>query len=481
MENLKKQGLIQLFESWAGEKTKSFTTLPPSGSYREYYRIQGDTKSAIGVFNQDKKENRAFLEFTKHFLKKGLPVPELYGETEQLDIYLLEDLGDDTLFSLLQEARVDQQFPPSMVELYKRTIESLIPIQVKGKEGLDLAYCYPRAKFDEQSIAWDLNYFKYYYLKPLQIPFDEQLLENDFEKFATYLMEADCSYFLYRDCQSRNIMIHNGAPYFIDYQGGREGALQYDLASLLYQARANIPQEVRDELIAHYIETLEKYISFDKMAFLQYFYAYVLARQIQVLGAYGFRGYVERKQHFLKSVPFARKNLALTLDKCDIAGEMPHLFEVLEMVAKQASLDAYSTDIAEGLTIRINSFSYRQGIPDDYSGHGGGFVFDCRSIHNPGRYAPYLKLTGRDKEVIQFLEEDGEITLFLSNVYKLVGNTVEKYLSRNFKHLMVSFGCTGGQHRSVYCADKLSAYLEDKYPIKVVLTHVEQERKGWQN
>ncbi len=484
LERFKEQHLCQLFENWSGEPATQICPLPPSGSYREYYRLSNREHQAIGVYNADRKENIAFLEFTRHFLKKGLAVPEVYAQELDQNVYLLEDLGDTTLFSHLSDRRINGVFPNELIPWYKKTLESLVELQVDAGKDLNYTHCYPRASFDKQSMMWDLNYFKYYFLKLAKVPFDEQLLEDDFHTFCDYLLQADCTHFLYRDFQARNIMLHNDRPYFIDYQGGRKGALQYDLASILYQAKANIPQEIRHELLEHYLNTLSDLMPIDQEAFIQHFYGYVLIRHMQVLGAYGFRGFFERKNHFLESIPYALNNLSWILHHANLPVETPILQGILTKLTQSEFLKKYAPKPVENssLLVRVSSFSYKRGgIPKDPSSHGGGFVFDCRSIHNPGRYAPYKKLTGRDPEVIAFLKQKSNIDEFLTHVFSLVDSAVENYVTRNFDHLMVSFGCTGGQHRSVFCADALSKHLSNKYNIQVVLEHIEQEKKGWVN
>lgn len=483
MEREKELHLRQLFETWSGEPVTNIRPLPPSGSYREYYRLSSSGYQAIGVYNADRKENIAFLEFTRHFLKKGLSVPKVYGEQLEHNVYLLQDLGNTTLFSHLASQRINGEFPRDLIPWYKKTLESLLKIQVEAGKDLNYTHCYPRDSFDKQSMMWDLNYFKYYFLKLAKIPFDEQLLEDDFHRFCDYLLEADCTHFLYRDFQARNIMLHDDEPYFIDYQGGRRGALQYDLASILYQAKANIPHEIRYELLRHYLDVLEGLMPVDQDAFIQHFYGYVLIRHMQVLGAYGFRGFFERKNHFLESIPFALKNLSWILEHANFPVELPHLFSVLKGLTESEYLQKFTPkpSMQSPLTVRIQSFSYKSGIPQDPSGHGGGFVFDCRAIHNPGRYEPYKKLTGRDPEVITFLKRKSNIDEFLAHIFSIVDPAVENYIERNFDHLMISFGCTGGQHRSVYSADCLAKHLKNKYNIEIVLAHIEQEKKGWVN
>jgi aminoglycoside/choline kinase family phosphotransferase len=467
--------LKQLFSQWAGEPVKSFSPLPPSGSDRHYYRITGATKNVLGAINSDKKENRAFIGFSRHFKSLGLPVPDIYSVNAPEDCYLLEDFGNTTLYDWLCTSRSGKNIPQNVIEFYKKSLDMLILFQIDGSKDLNFSLCYPRNKFDKQSMLWDLHYFKYYFLKLAHIPFDEQLLEDDFNTFAEYLQEADSHYFLYRDFQSRNIMVTEEGPAFIDYQGGRRGALQYDLASLLYDAKADLPAEVRIELLDHYITELKKKTDIDEHKFRDYFTGFVLVRIMQAMGAYGFRGFYERKEHFLKSIPFAIENLKYLLENFSLPVRLPALTEALRKVTKSERLNQLSN--TPTLTISINSFSYRRGIPVDQSGNGGGFVFDCRCIHNPGRYDEYKNKTGLSPEVIAFFEKEGETEIFLESIYALADQSVSKYLKRDFKHLMFSFGCTGGQHRSVYCAEKLALYLRKNYPVNVVLKHMEMS--GW--
>ncbi|WP_244825089.1 RapZ C-terminal domain-containing protein [Carboxylicivirga mesophila] len=476
MEKDTKSILIGLFEKWAGEEARSFVMLPPSGSYREYYRIAGRTKSAMGAYNADAKENQAFLEFSKHFKNRQLPVPAIYGVDMDHHVYLQEDLGDVTLYSFLQGIRKGKAFPEELVSFYKKTIKKLICFQVKGGEGLDYSKCYPRQAFDKQSMLWDLHYFKYYFLKLARIPFDEQALEDDYHRLIDFLLEVDHDYFLYRDFQSRNVMVVDDEPWFIDYQGGRKGALQYDLASLLFDAKADMPNSVREELLNFYVEELGNHISVDKHEFKQHYQGYVLIRIMQAMGAYGFRGFYEKKEHFLKSIPYAINNLKYLLETIDLGIELPTLFSALTNVTESEELMTIGQR-SSLLTVRISSFSYKRGIPVDVSGNGGGFVFDCRAIHNPGRYPEYADKTGKDEEVIAFFGKEPEMADFLNDVFSLVDKSVEKYISRGFKNLMVNFGCTGGQHRSVYSAEQLASHLQHKYKLNVELKHVEQDMK----
>ena len=474
--------LAELFERWADESPSLILPLAPSGGNRIYYRLKGENKVAIGAFSPNQKETQAFLTFSKHFKEKGMPVPEIYAEQLDQHIYLQEDLGFTTLYSyLLQKG---DYFPDYLIQIYKQVVEKLAVLQIKGGDGLDYSVCYPRDAFDKQSMLWDFNYFKYYFLKLANIPFDEQALENDFHTFADYLLQTDCHYFMFRDFQTRNIMVKSGEPFFIDYQGGRRGALQYDLASLLYQAKANIPADIRLELLDHYLDTAEQLIDIDRTSFLEYYYGYVLIRSIQVLGAYGFRGLYERKEHFLKSIPFAIRNIKWIFENVDLKMNIPELQQALQSIIESKQFEPFDKIKAASslLTVKINSFSYkRSGIPQDDSGNGGGFIFDCRFIHNPGRYEPYKKLTGRDEEVINFLRHHSEMDGFLNNVYHIVDGAVENYIERSFTNLMVNFGCTGGQHRSVYAADALAKHLTEKYGLKIQVYHIEQEKKGWKN
>jgi len=469
------KNIRSLFEKWSGKQAESITELPSSGSYRRYFRLKLKDISVIAAYNHDAKENKAFIVFTNHFHKCGLPVPEVFAADEDNYIYLLEDLGETTLFSWLSEKRHQSAFSEEIISVYKNVIEVLPKFQIEASKNIDYSVCYPRAQFDKQSMLWDLSYFKYYFLKLAKISFDEQKLEDDFQTFTDYLLQADCNYFLYRDFQSRNIMLKNGNPYFIDYQGGRKGALQYDIASLLYDAKAAIPQETRNIFLEHYIKAISKYIPVDRKKFIEYYYGYVFIRIMQALGTYGFRGFYEKKEHFLQSIPYALDNLTWLLKNTTLPVKIPTLMHVLQMLTQSEKLHQLGNKKSK-LKVSINSFSYKIGIPADNTGNGGGFVFDCRSLHNPGRYEEYTTLTGKDKEVIDFLRNEPEIYEFMNHVYGLVGKTVDNYLKREFSHLQVNFGCTGGQHRSVFCANLLAEDLENKYDIEIELQHKALEK-----
>ena len=470
-----KNELTKLFENRFGEKVTSCIEMKAHGSDRKLYRIKSENRSIIGAENHDRTENIAFLEFSRHFRNKGLLVPEIFAEDLDQGIYLEEDLDDLTLFDFLIEQKNETgKFSKSVIDAYKKVVQQLPKFQIVAAKDLDYSLCYPRHSFDRQSMMWDLNYFKYYFLKLAKIPFNEQKLEDDFIKFTDFLLQPKLDYFLYRDFQSRNVMLRDGEPWFIDYQGGRHGALQYDIASLLYDAKADIPFDIRDELLKTYLDGLTNYVSVDRKQFLQFYYGYVLVRILQAMGAYGFRGFYERKTHFLQSVPYAIRNLEFVLRTAVIPVELPTLFEVLQKLVRSTRLRELG-NVQLPLIVRVRSFSYKNGLPKDETGHGGGFIFDCRSLPNPGRQEKYAKLTGNDKEVISFLEEKDEVHSFLVRIRDLLGQVIENYKQRNFTDLFVAFGCTGGQHRSVYCTNTLAKYLKKKYQITVEVSHRELE------
>lgn len=471
-----KESLVKLFTEWAGEKPFKITPLPQSGSNRKYFRIRSVQKTAIGVDSSDYKENLAYVEFTKHFLVNGLNVPRIYSMDLVNGVYILEDLGDTTLFSYLTEKKNEGKFPAKLKSIYKNVLEHLPEFQIKAANKFPYEYCYPRSEFDSQSMKWDLSYFKYYFLKLAQIDFDEQALEDDFQAFTDFLLKAPRDYFLYRDFQSRNIMISNDKLYFIDFQGGRKGALQYDVASLLYDAKAGIPVEIREELLEHYIQSLKKYFSIDPDEFKSLYYGYVLIRIMQAMGAYGFRGFYEKKAHFLASIPYALQNMKEVLSFLELPMKLPTLIPVLKKLTESQRLMEIGTS-RNKLKVSINSFSYKRGIPVDETGHGGGFAFDCRALENPGRYEQYKKHTGKDLRVIEFLKKDEDVQRFITNVTQIIEISIDNYLKREFNNLMINFGCTGGQHRSVFMAEYFAEYVRNKYNVNVALRHRELEMK----
>ena len=444
------------------------------GSGRSIIRLADEKRSAIGILYNVREENSAFLEFSRHFRRHGLPVPEIYAEDLSQGAYLEEDLGDLTLFEFLQNNRERQDITPTAIEAYRKVVALLPRFQIEAGRDLNYKVCYPRASFDRQSIAWDLNYFKYYFLRLAGIPFNEQALEDDFGRLAKFLLGAGQDYFLYRDFQSRNIMWRNGQPFFLDYQGGRKGPLQYDIASLLYDAKADLPPELRQQLLDHYLNTLASFTKLEREAFMRHYHAFVYIRIMQALGAYGFRGFYERKAHFLQSVPYALANLRWLLHNVKLPIALPALMEAFNSMLGSEKLQSLASG-AENLVVRVFSFSFHRGLPKDETGHGGGFVFDGRSLPNPGREERFKSLTGKDAAVIDYLNQQESVHQFLASVLSLVDASVSEYQRRGFKNLMVSFGCTGGQHRSVYLAEQLAKRLRAKNGVEVVVRHRELE------
>jgi aminoglycoside/choline kinase family phosphotransferase len=448
-----------------------------SGSGRSIFRLAAGTRTAIGIRYGVREENVAFLEFSRHFRRHGLPVPEIYAEDLSCGAYLEEDLGDTTLFEFLTAHRDGENIAPEVVEAYRKVVAALPRFQVEAGRDLNYKLCYPRSSFDQQSIGWDLNYFKYYFLKLAGIPFHEQGLEADFRRLTKFLLTAGRDYFLYRDFQSRNVMLREGEPYFLDYQGGRKGALQYDIASLLYDAKADLPPELRGQLLDHYLDALSRYLDFDREAFLRHYDAYVYVRIMQALGAYGFRGFYERKAHFLESVPYALKNIRWLLHHVTLPVALPTLMAAFKSMLASETLQSLASE-ADTLTVRIFSFSFHRGLPSDDAGHGGGFIFDSRGLPNPGREERFSEYTGKDAPVIEYFNRQESVHQFLSSVLSLVDSSLSDYQRRGFKSLMVSFGCTGGQHRSVYLAERLADRLRGRSGVDVVVRHLELENLG---
>lgn len=469
------QILQELFRKWSGRKPSAIESIHGSGSARRYFRLQNGDLSAIGVLHDVNDENKAFLAFTRHFRSHGLPVPEIYAEDLKHHAYLISDLGDTSLFSLVEKNRGNEIFSSVKIEgIYRHVLDCLIRFQVVAGRDLDYSFCYPGEVFDAQSMKWDLEYFKYYFLKPSGLSFNDQKLEEDFGTLTRYLAQAGPNYFMYRDFQSRNILMVKNNPYFIDYQGGRKGPLQYDLASLLFQAKAGLPEDFRDRLRDYYLDKLSTYLNFDRNEFIRFFYGFILLRMIQALGAYGYRGLFEGKAHFIQSIPHAMANMRWFLDNVTVPVKIPELEKSLRQIVTTRTYTSPAT-LQDQLTVAINSFSYKNSHPRDLSGNGGGYVFDCRSLPNPGREERYRYLSGKDLTVRVFMEEHEETEKFLEAVFQLIDNHIIQYSERKFTHLMVSFGCTGGQHRSVYCAEKLAGHIRGKFSIPVELIHTEQD------
>ena len=460
-----------LFEQYTGQQIRTFEELPSSGSNRRYFRITGDNVTLIGARGTSVPENIAFWKMACHFKEKGLNVPEVLAHNSDFTCYLQEDLGDDTLFNLVAEGREKGQYSPAEKALIFKAVRALPQIQFEGADGLDFSVCFPQPEFDQRMISFDQNYFKYCFLKATGLEFSEIELDKDFHTMSDILMQSMSDTFLYRDFQARNVMIRYGEPYFIDFQGGRKGPIYYDVASFIWQAKAAYSEAFKMELIDAYLDALKKYMPISRDAFLETLRHFVLFRTLQVLGAYGFRGYFEKKPHFLQSVPYAMENLRRLLKKP--FEEYPYLNKLLGELTSMKQFSDMNQE--RGLEVDIFSFAYKKGIPNDASGNGGGYVFDCRGLENPGKYEHYKHFTGMDAEVIKFMEDDGGVLKFLDHAYELVDAHVQRFIERKFTHLMVSFGCTGGQHRSVYCAEHLAEHLSQKFSIKVRITHRELE------
>ena len=471
-----------LFASYSNEPIISVGKIPQSGSIRIYFRIVTAEKSFIATYGDNIRENEVFINFSRHFKKYNCPVPEVYAVNKQETIYIQEDFGDISLLSELEE----HGYNGYVYALFKQSLKELAHLQIEGDKDLDYNSCLTSKEFGKQAILSDLLYFKYYFLDTLQLPYDKEQLIDDYEALSNYLSHADYKYFMFRDFQSRNILIKNERVFFIDYQGGMKGALQYDVASMLWQARAALPEEWKNNLLDYYMDCVEEMLQnkIDRVRFINQYNGYVLIRLLQVLGAYGFRGLFERKAQFLTSIPLGLNNLKQFLLNIKIGIELPEFERLLSLITEDEIISRFEpvkADAETPLVVHINSFSFKKEMPADESGNGGGFVFDCRGILNPGRYEEFKKLTGRDKPVKDFLEQQTKMPEFLNSIFDIVDIAVEDYIKRNFASLMVNFGCTGGQHRSVYAADALARHLRNKFKVKIELHHVVQESKNWVN
>lgn len=473
--------LESLFQRRYGMAPESVSPLTGSASPRRYFRMTAAAKTCIGVIGTDKEENGAFVFLARHFLSVGIPVPQVYAVSEDGMTYIQEDLGGEHLFDKYISARAGGEGLAEAEELLCRTMALLPKIQFEGARNLDFEICHPQKAFTHRSVMFDLNYFKYCFLKATGLEFHEMLLQDDFERLADDLIGCtlpvkgevdDVPTFMYRDFQARNVMVRDGQPFFIDFQSGRRGPVYYDVASFVWHARSRYGKELKQRMLDSYLDALSLYMDVDRTLFMKNIRTFLLFRYLQVLGAYGFRGWTEHKANFVVSIPAAIEALGELLE--EPFERYPYLMKVL---GQMCTLDMFAPgETADGrLTVTVYSFSLKKGVPYDPSGNGGGYVFDCRSIHNPGRYEQYKKLTGRDEPVIRFLEEDGSVLGFLEHVYGIVDPHVETFSSRGFSNLMVSFGCTGGQHRSVYCAENFARHIAGKYPcVRVRLVHREQ-------
>lgn len=477
------QQIHDALAKWRPGQQFQLDSIRQSGSNRQYFRFSDDGKSYVLTYNPSNlPENKAFVEFTRHFSAKGIQVPSIVYNDDNVGLYVQTDLGDKSLFDHVKE----EGFSDHVFALYKKSCDALAKLQVVGGEGLDYTNCIATRSFDKQAIYADLLYFLYYFVRALDLPYDKNLLFNDFDMLSSYLTQEEHQYFMHRDCQGRNIMVKDEETFFIDYQGGMQGALQYDIASLLWQARTQLPYTWREELVDYYFSQVNAHLNgkLQKKEFLDNYDGFVLIRMLQTLGAYGFRGLFERKPHFVSSIPYALKNLKWFLENKTLPVRLPALHKLLNALLDESILKKFEPVVANEhskLVIHINSFSYKKGIPQDLFGNGGGYVFDCRGILNPGRIDEFKTQTGRDKPVQEFLMQKTNMPTFLQHVFGTVDISVEDYLKRDFEGLTVSFGCTGGQHRSVYAADQLAAHLKEKYNVNTVVRHIEQEAKGWIN
>lgn len=474
MEQIIEQ-IQQLFEKRFGYAPERIEKLPQSGSDRVYFRLYDKTGTYIATYNLNVKENETFTAFTEHFRTHALPMPEIFIISEDRKLYIQQDLGTESLMNKLEQHGHNDY----VYGLFQKSLKQLARVQILGHGGLNYDWCLTAKEFGKQAIMSDLLYCKYYFLDTLKLPYDKQAMLDDFEALSTYLTKTQHKYFMFRDFQSRNIIVNNDEVYFIDYQGGMQGALQYDVASLLWQAKAELSDEWKSSLLSYYIDQVEELLEkkIDRNTFVNQYNGYVLIRLLQVLGAYGFRGFFQRKAHFLSSIPLALRNLKWFVDNKSVGIDLPEFFSVLHQIVDEemiAQFENVKADANTPLVVTINSFSYKKGIPQDVSENGGGFVFDCRGILNPGRFDEYKTHCGKDKNVMDFLEQRTKMNDYLNSVYDMVDIAVEDYIKRGFSNLMINFGCTGGQHRSVYAAEQTARHLRNKYNVKTVLTHTNE-------
>lgn len=471
------EAISSLYKKHFGEDPESIDVLPQSGSERRYFRVHRSKGSVIGTFGANIRENETFIYFSNKFRKQGLCVANIIEVSDDRQYYLQEDFGQISLIDRLES----EGYTDNIYKLFAKSLEELARLQVLGDDDLDYDLCLTNKEFGRQAILADLLYFKYYFLDALRKPYDKQRLIDDFEALSHYLTHTEYKYFMFRDFQSRNIMVkEDDSVHFIDYQGGMKGAPQYDVASMLWQARADLPEVWKEDLLLDYMKSFETIIDapLNREIFRNQYNGYVLIRLLQVLGAYGFRGLFERKAHFLTSIPLALRNLRSFLANQTIGISLPEFRKVMEICIDEEVIDKFTplqADDNTPLVVRIGSFSYKKGLPQDGSAHGGGFIFDCRGLLNPGRFEEYKSITGRDKPVRDFIEQQTRMNEFLNSVFDVVDITVEDYIRRGFDYLTVNFGCTGGQHRSVYAADALARHLRNKFKVKIELVHREQK------
>lgn len=457
--------LSLLFKDYYGFEPEKIHPLPGAGSGRRYFRLGSHSVSCIGVVGENLRDCKAFLELDKVFERNDFAVPKVLAESGDGMYYIQEDLGDTSIFDLIKKGG-------DVESIIREAFKDLVDLQTVPESEWEDKVVYP--PFSRRQIFWDLNYFKYEYLKAGGFDFDEEALENDFENLSTDIMEfaGEAWGFMYRDFQSRNIMVKEGIPYFIDFQGGRKGPMLYDAVSFLWQAKAGFSDGFRERMLDVYLDYLCGSDLEKKQKIWDSVPVFVLFRTLQVLGAYGLRGLVEKKAHFIESIPGALENLKSLLNR-GILDKYPEMQLVCGKVVDDPRFKSRAKD--GKLKVSVFSFSYKKGYPSDFSGNGGGFMFDCRGMHNPGRYEEYKSLTGLDKPVVVFLEEKGEVQVFCNKIVDILAPTVERYIKRGFTSLQVGFGCTGGQHRSVYCAERVGRVIAEKYPeAKIVINHREQ-------
>ncbi len=469
------EGIKDLFQLYKHKAADRIEKLPQSGSDRIYFRIYSGNESFIATYNTNLQENRTFINFSRHFNSKQLAVPEVYAVNDDASIYIQEDLGTESLLNKLEEHGHNDY----VYGLFQKSLQELARIQILGHEGLNYDWCLTAREFGKQAILSDMLYFKYYFLDTLKLPYDKQAMLDDFEALSNYLTRTQYKFFMFRDFQSRNIIVKNDEVHFIDYQGGMQGALQYDVASMLWQAKAELSDEWKNSLLEYYMDEADKLLEqpINRNTFVYQYNGYVLIRLLQVLGAYGFRGFFQRKAHFLSSIPLALRNLKYFVDNMNLGIDVPEFDRVLHKIVSDEMIERFETVKADEntpLVVTINSFSYKKGLPVDDSGNGGGFIFDMRGILNPGRFDEYKIFCGKDKCVIDFLEQRTKMNEFLNSVFDLVDIAVEDYIKRGFKSLQINFGCTGGQHRSVYAAEQTARHLRNKYKVKVELAHTNE-------
>ena len=473
---MESQEIVKISQELFGKTPLRVEKVAEAGSSRRYYRVGlADGESdLIFTFGDDLRENKAFCELAEFFSSQTSGIPEVLAHAEDYSWYVQRSVGRRSLLEVINECRRAGGDPEEkLVDIIRDCFKGLIRMQVADPAAWEPGVFNP--PFSRRSVMWDLNYFKYDFLKVAGFDFDENALEDDFERFAGRLVEVpdSLSGFIYRDFQSRNIMIggdglSENVPGFIDFQGGRRGPLLYDAVSFLWQAKAGFSDGFRREMLRYYLEELGRCRAIDMQEAEALVGQIVVFRLLQVLGAYGLRGLVEKKAHFIESIPAALNNLKEQLD-----GGMLSDYPEMERVCREMCSDKrwQNEEKPGGLTLEVFSFSYKKGYPADYSGNGGGFMFDCRGMHNPGRYAEYKTLTGLDTPVIEFLEERGEVQDFVEKSASIVIPSVDTYIRRGFSNLQVGFGCTGGQHRSVYCAEHFGRMMAERYPeVRVIIS-----------